>query len=384
MRKNIIGIIPARGGSKGIPRKNIIDFNGKPLIAWSIEQAKQSKYISEVYVSTDSEEIAEISQDFGAKVIIRPDNISGDFATTESALNHLLDCIDLDIDYVVLLQATSPLRKNNDIDNAIEVIINGKSDSLLSVVDSHKFLWKEINGNLQSINYDYNNRKRRQDFETEFQENGSFYICKPEILIKQNNRLGGKISKYIMKQWQQFEIDTIEDIEICETMYNKYLKKECLSIPKKIDLIVYDFDGIMTDNRALINENGRESVLINRSDGLAIAELKKMGITQLILSTEKNNVVKRRAEKLGISVLNGINNKKETLKQYISEKKIDRNNIIYFGNDLNDLEVMNFVGFSVAPKDAYIDVRNIASYITKSEGGNGVIREFYNLLRRSI
>jgi YrbI family 3-deoxy-D-manno-octulosonate 8-phosphate phosphatase len=382
MNFKAIAIIPARGGSKGIPQKNIMDFASKPLIAWTIDQARKSQYISDIYVSTDSNEIAEISSEYGAKIIKRPKNISSDYATSESAIIHVLENIENDINYVVFLQATSPLRKAVDIDNAIGKLITEESDSLLSVVNSHKFIWRDMHSSITSLNYDYKNRLRRQDFGEEYQENGSIYIFKPEVIRMYNNRLGGKIALYVMEQWQQFEIDTRADIDICETMFNKYLKNKYASIPKNIELIVYDFDGIMTDNKAIINQDGKESVSINRSDGLAISKIKDMGISQLILSTEKNNVVQKRADKLNIPVLNGVENKKKILNKYIKERKLEKKNVIYFGNDLNDLEVMNFVGFSVAPQDAYFEILDIASLVTKSSGGAGVIREFYNLLTK--
>jgi YrbI family 3-deoxy-D-manno-octulosonate 8-phosphate phosphatase len=184
-----------------------------------------------------------------------------------------------------------------------------------------------------------------------------------------------------MERWQQFEIDTFEDIEICKSMYLKFLKTEYICLPEKIDLIVYDFDGVLTDNKAIIDQDGKEIVTVNRSDGLAIAKIKDFGIPQLILSTEKNNVVLRRAEKLNIPVLNGVENKKEKLIKYISNKQINKNNIIYFGNDINDIDVMEYVGYAIAPRDAYIEVQEIAEYITEKKGGEGVIREFYNNLK---
>jgi len=219
--KNIICIIPARGGSKGIPKKNIIDFLGKPLLAWSIEDAKNSSLIDEVYVSTDDKEIAKVAEQYGAKVIERPKEISGDFSPSEEALKHAIGEISKEhppkIEYVVFLQATSPLRETSDIDNAIEKIIAEEADSLFSAADIGDFLiWRKNGGKLESVNYDYKNRKRRQDFEEQFVENGSLYIFKPEILLRHNNRLGGKIVVSEMEFWKSFEIDDIEDLNFCQ------------------------------------------------------------------------------------------------------------------------------------------------------------------------
>jgi len=221
--KNIICIIPARGGSKGIPKKNIIDFLGKPLLAWSIEDAKNSSLIGQVYVSTDDTDIAKVAEQYGAKVIERPKEISGDFASSEEALQHAVQEVQKEggqaIDYVVFLQATSPLRETEDIDKAIEKIISEDADSLFSGASIGDFLiWRKSGGKLESVNYDYADRKRRQDFKEQFVENGSLYIFKPEILLRYNNRLGGKIVVSEMEFWKSFEIDDMDDLNFCQDL----------------------------------------------------------------------------------------------------------------------------------------------------------------------
>ena len=231
-KKEIIAIIPARGGSKGIPRKNLIGFCGKPLIAWSIEQAKNSKYIEDVYVSSDDKEILEVSQRFGAKVIPRPKELAADTSSSEDALLHAISYVqDIDNkknDGVVFLQSTSPIRTNEDIDNAITLFLDSNADSLFSAAMLEDFcVWGKQAGTLKSITYDYKNRQRRQETEKYYLENGSIYIFKPEVLKKFQNRLGGKIVIYPMPMWQSYEIDTAEDIEICEYFMSKRnLKKE--------------------------------------------------------------------------------------------------------------------------------------------------------------
>lgn len=153
-------------------------------------------------------------------------------------------------------------------------------------------------------------------------------------------------------------------------------------IPEDISLIVYDFDGVMTNNKVTIDQSGNESVTVNRSDGLAISEIKKLGITQIILSTEKNPVTRKRAEKLDIFCLSGIDDKKKALAEYLSDQKIDKSKVIYIGNDINDLEAMLYVGIPIAPKDAHPKIREIASFITEARGGDGVIREFLDILNK--
>jgi CMP-N,N'-diacetyllegionaminic acid synthase len=224
--KNIVAIIPARGGSKGIPYKNIIDFCGKPLIAWTIEDALQSKHINKVFVSTDDEKIARIAEKFGAQIIWRPAEFATDNATSESVLNHAISTIGIDtISFVVFLQATSPLRESSDIDAGVALIQKELSDSLFSGAYVGDFyIWKQgLNGILSSVNYDSTSRMRRQDFEAaygkHYVENGSFYIFKPENILTYNNRLRGKISISLMELWKSFEIDDMHGLEFCKTLF---------------------------------------------------------------------------------------------------------------------------------------------------------------------
>lgn len=223
MNNNFIAIIPARGGSKGLPRKNILPLSGEPLIVHSIQQALASRQISATYVTTDDSEIADISSAAGAEVILRPDDLSGDKATSESALLHVLSQIEGDgiimPHAVVFLQCTSPVRPNNDIDRAIDRFRDARADSLLSVVENHRFFWKEENGVVKSANYDYRNRQRRQDFGNNFVENGSIYISKTEGLREHNNRLFGKVCPYIMGPESAYEIDNALDFTVVETIF---------------------------------------------------------------------------------------------------------------------------------------------------------------------
>ncbi|MDD3375237.1 MAG: acylneuraminate cytidylyltransferase family protein [Candidatus Omnitrophica bacterium] len=225
-----VAIIPARGGSKGIKNKNIIEVAGKPLVVWSIEQALQSKSIEAVFVTTDDEKIAEISEKAGAKVIKRPEELSLDTATSEAALLHAINVIeeDLQIDFeiVVFLQATSPVRESLDIDHAFEKFNRENLDSLFSCCKvEDRFVWEKQGEDYQSITYDYRNRQRRQDIKPRFLENGSIYIFKKDILRQTSNRLGGKIGIYEMPFWKSFQIDKEEDIDICEYYLNRLCQK---------------------------------------------------------------------------------------------------------------------------------------------------------------
>ncbi|MBN1385110.1 MAG: acylneuraminate cytidylyltransferase family protein [Elusimicrobia bacterium] len=227
---NVVAIILARGGSKGIPKKNIINFCGKPLIIWTIEQLQHAKGIDSIWVSSDSEEILSISQACGVKIINRPDDISVDSATSESGWLHALEIIESkigQIDIVVAPQVTSPLREPHDIERGLKGFQEQKCDSMFSCsIAKDLFFWEKTStGLLKSINYDYKNRKRRQDISIQYIENGSFYLFKPKILKEYNNRFGGKIGITQMEFWKMFEIDSMEDLKMCEALMTAFLLK---------------------------------------------------------------------------------------------------------------------------------------------------------------
>ena len=227
---NIVAIILARGGSKGVPKKNIIDFCGKPLISWTIDNCIKGGANS-VWVSSDSDEILEISSESGASKIKRPVDISGDFATSESAWLHAIDHIELlegqKIDWVLAPQVTSPLREATDISKAISIAKENIYDSFFSCsVAEDLFFWqKDVNEKLESVNYDWKNRKRRQDIPKQYIENGSFYLFKPEVLRDTNNRFGSNIGLVEMEFWKMFEIDSYEDLKMCSALMREFIIK---------------------------------------------------------------------------------------------------------------------------------------------------------------
>ena len=229
-RDRIVALIPARGGSTGIPRKNIIEFCGHPLIAWTIATARRAKRIDGVYVSTDDGEIGSVARRYGAAVIARPPELSGDSASSESALLHAIDTIvsneGADPRTVVFLQATSPLRETSELDEALDLFAREEFDSLFSgsqPEDLH--LWKQDRKGLASLNYDYRNRQRRQDMDDTsmvWVETGSFYVTRTVLLRASGNRLGGRIGIYKVPFWKSFEVDSQEGLELCRTLMHLY------------------------------------------------------------------------------------------------------------------------------------------------------------------
>jgi N-acylneuraminate cytidylyltransferase len=215
-----LAIIPARGGSKGLPHKNVRLLAGKPLIAHTIEQALGAQSVTRIIVSTDDDEIASVSKEYGAEVIKRPVELATDAARSESALKQVLDHLREMEGYephlVAFLQCTSPVRTSRDIDRAVQVLLDENADSLVSVTPWHGLNWTLENGEAKSVTFDYHNRPRRQDMRPEFRENGSIFIFRPSVLNQLDNRLGGRIVLFKMSPWTRFEADTLEDFALCE------------------------------------------------------------------------------------------------------------------------------------------------------------------------
>ncbi len=218
----VLAIIPARGDSKGIPRKNLVAIAGRPLIEHSIEQAQATAMINEVVVSTDDREIAEVASRMGATVIERPDHLAGDEASSESAILHSLDVLrerdGRDPDLVVFLQATSPLRPDNAISEAIEHLVDSFADSLFSACPQHGFVWRTDLEAPESVTYDYRHRPRRQESPEHVVENGSIYVFKPWVLRELSNRLGGRIAVYRMSALHSFQVDEPADVEMMDKL----------------------------------------------------------------------------------------------------------------------------------------------------------------------
>ncbi len=385
-----IAIIPARGGSKGIPRKNLINFCGRPLLAWSILQAKGAVSVDQVYVSSDDDEILAVTREYGAEGIKRPPELATDSASSEAAIIHVLNHVSTTGrslgDAVVFLQATSPLREPADIDGALKTFRDDQADSLFSMCRLDDFcIWQRSGGRLAGLSYDPTARGRRQERQPLFLENGSIYVFEPDGFLNRANRLGGRVAMYEMPFWKSSEIDTVADIDLCTFYFRKHALDRMgaagRGIPRSgVDLVVFDFDGVMTDNHALVIDDGREGVLVNRADGLGVERIRRMGIPQIILSTEANPVVAARAAKLGVEVIQGCRNKARALADLCATRNFDARRVIYVGNDINDLDAMRSVGHPVAPSDAHPDIAAAAHFRTRAAGGAGVVRELSELI----
>ncbi len=385
-----LAIIPARGGSKGLPRKNVLPLAGKPLIAHNIEQARLAERVDRVIVSTDDAEIAAISRQYGAEVVWRPDEISGDSASSESALLHALEHLrnseGYQPDLLVFLQCTSPLTRAEDIDGAIETLLADDADTALAVIPFHYFLWQPTeNGNAMGINHDKRVRPLRQERKPQYLETGAVYVMRVSGFVQAKHRFFGKTTLYVMPSERRLEIDERVDLDIAEVLLREYYNQQKLErLPDAIEALVLDFDGVFTDNKVMVFQDGREAVLCDRSDGWGIAQLKRAGLPMLVLSSETNTVVKARTDKLGIPGLQGVSDKGVALHTWMLEQDLDPSNVVYVGNDLNDISCMAQVGCAVAVADAHPQVLAQAKLVLDKPGGDGAIREICELILRRM
>lgn len=377
-----IAIIPARGGSKRLPRKNLLSLCGVPLVARTIGHALAARAVSEVYVSTDDAKIAAAARGAGADVIRRPRALAGDRASSESALLHALNERNRrglpDPELVVFLQCTSPARRAGDIDAAVRTLVRRGADSLFSCCRSRKFLWKGTRRGPEPLNYDFRRRPREQEID-QFEENGSIYVFRPRVLRRFKNRLGGKMAIYEMDPWSSFQLDTPDDARLLEWIIARG-DSGGLRWPGRVKLVVFDFDGVMTDNTAALSGNGRESVRVSRGDGLGIGLLRKAGVPMIVLSKETDPVVSSRCAKLKLPCFQGVGEKEAFLKKYLAGARIDPANVVYVGNDVNDIGCLKLVGLPVAVAGAHPAVFSEARLVLSRPGGRGAVREFCDRL----
>jgi N-acylneuraminate cytidylyltransferase len=374
-----VAIIPARGGSKGVPRKNVRRVGGVPLIARAVQAAAAAERVDLVVVTTDDPEIAEVAAAAGARIIQRPAELAGDTASSESALLHAvaeLEASGIDVSTIVFLQATSPFIPSAGIDEAVAAIHERGYDSAFSAFETYGFLWGRTghgaaHGTAQAINHDAAHRPRRQDREPHYLETGAFYAFDAAGFRAAQHRFFGRIAIIEVPEASAVEIDDEHQLALASALAP--LLEE--PAPIDVDAVVTDFDGVHTDDSVLVDAEGRETVRVGRDDGMGVGLLRKAGIPMLILSTETNPVVRARAAKLRVPVLHGIEDKATALRDWAAEAGIPLERIAYLGNDVNDLAVMALVGWPVAVADARPEVRRAARVVLAHAGGDGAVRE---------
>ncbi|MGW1716862.1 cytidylyltransferase domain-containing protein [Streptomyces sp. NPDC002156] len=408
-RPRVLAVIPARGGSKGVPAKNLLPVGGVPLVARAVRECLAAKLVTDVVVSTDDQAIAAAARQAGAEVVLRPAAIAGDTATSEAAVLHAMDAHETlhnaKVDVVLLVQCTSPFIIREDVDGVVGAVVNNGADSALTVAPFHGFIWRdaaddpqpapdehaaveggadtvtttetETVGGGYGVNHDKSFRPRRQDRPQDLLETGAVYAMDAAGFRKSKHRFFGHTEPVRTDPARVLEIDDPHDLARARALATLFDAERPGALPTAddIDAVVLDFDGTQTDDRVLIDSEGREFVSVHRGDGLGIAALRKSSLKMLILSSEQNPVVAARARKLQLPVLHGIDRKDLALKQWCEEQGIAPERVLYVGNDVNDLPCFALVGWPVAVASAHDVVRGAARAVTTVPGGDGAIRE---------
>ncbi|MCC9687895.1 HAD hydrolase family protein [Streptomyces sp. MNU103] len=517
--RRVLAVIPARGGSKGVPAKNLAPVGGVPLVARAVRECRAARHVTDVVVSTDDAAIAETARQAGAEVVLRPADLAGDTATSEAAVLHALDAHEalhgVRVDVVLLVQCTSPFLTREDVDGVAAAVAHGDADTAVTVAPFHGFVWREtaagtagatagatasgpagtgtaaaetavvtaesaagsagggalaagraagpavtaavtaesaagpadttsgpaaiavgtagtdagtagggalaagraagpaetavgtaesaagpagtVSGPAESaaatgarttgegaaavrgghgVNHDKSFRPRRQDRPQDFLETGAAYAMDAAGLREHGHRFFGRTGLVRTDPARVLEVDDPHDLARARALAPLLdAGRTGLPTADDIDAVVLDFDGTQTDDRVLIDADGREFVSVHRGDGLGVAALRRGGLKLLILSTEQNPVVAARARKLRIPVLHGVDRKDLALKQWCEEQGIAPERVLYVGNDVNDLPCFALVGWPVAVASAHDAVRGAARAVTTVPGGAGAVRE---------
>ena len=402
----VLALIPARGGSKGIPRKNIRLFAGYPLIAWSIAAAKQSDLVTRVIVSTDDEEIAAVAHEWGAETpFLRPSELAQDKTTDlpvfEHALKWLEDVEGYRPDVIVQLRPTSPIRPRTLIDDAIRILIDhADADCVRGVVPAaqNPFKMWRFNGEGKPLNpllevagipEPYN--APRQILPPVYWQTGHIDAIRDATIAQKKSLTGDVIYPLLIDPKYTVDIDTLSDWAKYEALV--YSGLDMVSpgnprrpMPKVVKLIICDFDGVITDNLVITDQDGKESVVASRGDSMYIKQLREKGVEVMILSSEANPVVMTRAKKMGVEAIHnvGMQDKGRVMREVLEQKNVKAENVVYIGNDLNDLPCFEIAGWSVAVADAYPEVIRAADHVLTKTGGHGAVRELCELILKKL
>lgn len=380
---NKIGIIPLRKGSKGIPGKNKRKLLGRPLYQWVLNEAIFSM-LDVIYIITDDHEIIkEVEDEYvwaeKVKAVLRSPVTATDIATTESAILELCEKVDYDFSLMSLIQATSPLTTRFDINNCIQKVKTGGYDSSLSVVRTKRFIWDEKG---TSVNYDYQTRPQKQGFKGFLVENGAVYTCTKENFRTTGNRLGGKIGLVEMSKDTITEIDEFSDWLILESLLINRLQ-ESKKGPAKIKAIVFDVDGVFTDGKVAVTSDKEYFKEFSLRDGMGFEILKQNGILPIVITSENSPIVLNRMKKLDLDqVYLGVKDKYSRLESILLQLGIERNQVAYVGDDINDMANMRSVAWSMAPSNAVTQIKTIADVILNNSSGDMAIRDAIDFVTR--
>ncbi len=399
----VLALIPSRGGSKSIPRKNIRSFGGHPLLAYSVAAGLQANAVTRVIVSTDDEEMADVAREYGAEVpFMRPADLAQDGTLDLPVFIHALQWLEKEDGYrpevVVQLRPTSPLRAPDCVDKAVALLLSSTEiDSVRGVVLSGQNPYKmwRIKDDGRMVPLLHNGFEEpfnmpRQKLPSTYWQTGHIDVIRMTTIVDKKSMSGEVIFPLLIDPRYVVDIDTLRDWERAEWLMSQG-DIDCVRpgakvrpLPEKVDLVVLDFDGVMTDNRVWVDAEGKELVAAHRGDGWGLAKIRDEGIQVVVISRESNPVVAARCQKLGIPVIQNVKEKGEALQKLLEEMDVDPAHTIYVGNDVNDLPCFPIVACALVVADAHPRARTEADFVLKQRGGDGAVRELCDILLKRL
>jgi len=399
----VLAIVQARGGSKGLPRKNLRLLRGHPLVAYSIVSGLAARSITRVIMSTDDEEIADVAKAYGAEVpFMRPPELAADDTPDLPLFEHALAWLAENEGYVpatvVQLRPTTPLRPRGMLDEAVRILhADSKADCVRGVTVPKQTpykMWRDgTDGNLLPLmetDFPEPYNMPRQKLPAAYWQTGHVDAIRSTTITQGGSLTGQRVLPIMIDGNYCVDIDTLVDFDLAErAIEQKQLdidvprptsERELRGWPSPIELLVFDFDGVFTDNRVLVLQDGREAVVCNRGDGMGLSMLRDKGLPMAVLSTEVNPVVDARCKKLKLECRHGLADKRSALVQLAREKNVDLKRVVYVGNDVNDLGCMEAAGFAIVVADAHPLAIAKADYVLSRSGGGGAVRELCDLL----
>jgi YrbI family 3-deoxy-D-manno-octulosonate 8-phosphate phosphatase len=399
----VLAVVQARGGSKGLPRKNLRLLAGHPLVAYSVASARAAKSVTRVIISTDDQEIAEVAREYGADVpFMRPGELAADdtpdFPLFEHALGWLAEHEDYRPQMIVQMRPTTPLRPRGMIDEAIRILqADPAADSVRGVTIPKQTpykMWRDGDDGcllpLLETRFAEPYNMPRQKLPATYWQTGHVDVIRATTITDQRSLTGKRVRPIMIDVNFCVDIDTLVDFDLAEAA----IRQKHLDIdfprpvawgglrgwPQPIGLLVFDFDGVLTDNRVYVFEDGREAVACNRGDGMGLSMLRTAGVPIAVLSTEQNSVVDARCRKLQLECKHGLSDKRAALTALAREKNVDLQHVVYVGNDVNDVGCMDAAGFAIAVADAHPRARERADLVLSARGGEGAVRELCDLI----
>jgi N-acylneuraminate cytidylyltransferase len=402
-RIETLAVVQARGGSKGLPRKNLRLLRGHPLIAYSIASGLAARSVTRLLVTTDDEEIAEVSRAYGAEVpYLRPAELAlddtPDFPVFEHALAWLAKHESYHPEVVVQLRPTTPLRPRGMIDEASRILAADPAADCVRGVTLPKQtpykMWRDGEDGclapLLDTSFPEPYNMPRQKLPPAYWQTGHVDVIRTPTILQKQSLTGTRVRPIMIDGNYCVDIDTLVDFDLAErAIEQKHLDIDTPRAvgaaawrpwPATIEMLVFDFDGVFTDNRVYVFQDGREAVACNRGDGMGLSMLVAQNLPIVVLSTEVNPVVAARCRKLRLEYQHGLADKRAALVALAAEKKVDLRRVVYVGNDVNDLGCMEAAGFAVAVADAHPAALAKADLVLSNRGGDGAVRELCDLL----